>query len=359
MRIGGAVLGALIVLVVLWDAFETIIFPRRVTRRFRLARGVYRVLWRPWRAMASRFRGAKSRDSFLAIFGPLSLLCLLFTWGCMLVAGYALLFWGAGSRLHVPPGLDGFRGDLYFSGATLCTMSLTEVTPDSQLERILMLVEGATGLGFFAMVIGYLPVLSQAFSRREVNITLLDARAGSPPSAGELLVRHVELKGAETVGQLLEEWDRWAAELLETHISFQVLAYYRSQHDNQSWVAGLTTILDVCALILAGLVQGPIQEARLAFAMARHAAVDLSRIFRLEPRRNNPDRLPSAELTRLRQALGAAGLVLREGPEVDAKLHRLRGMYEPYMSALGQFLLMPLPPWVSPEGARDNWVALG
>jgi hypothetical protein len=354
----GIVIGACVVIVVLWDAFETMIFPRRVTRRFRLTRAIYRAMWLPLRAIGARRRPGKKRDKFLSFFGPLSLLCLLFAWGCMLVVGYALLFWGAWTELRTPPALVGLSADLYFSGATLCTLSLGDVAPTSQVARALTLAEGATGLGFFAMVIGYLPILSQAFSRREVNISLLDARAGSPPSAGELLVRHVELEGAEPLGHLLEQWDGWAAELLETHISFPVLAYYRSQHDNQSWVAALTTILDACALIVAGLEHAPLQRARLTFAMARHAAVDLSRVFHLPPRPDEADRLPPAELARLRERLAAAGLALREGPAFDEKLRRLRRMYEPYMNALGTFLLMPLPPWVSPEGARDNWQSL-
>jgi hypothetical protein len=350
--------GAGLLVVVLWETFETIVFPRRVRRRFRLTRLYYRSAWLPLRALGSLRKPGKEREALLSIFGPISLLGLLFVWAAMLVVGYALLHWGAGSELQAPAALHGFVADLYFSGATLFTLSLGDITPASRLERVFTVMEGGTGLGFFAMVIGYLPVLSQAFSRREVNITLLDARAGSPPSAGELLVRHVDLEGAETIGDLLMEWDRWAAELLETHISFPVLAYYRSQHDNQSWVAALTAILDVCALILSGTEHGSARPARLTFAMARHAAVDLSRVFSLEPRPHHPDRLPSAELARLRKGLAAAGLTLKEGPDVEEKLHRLRLMYEPYMNALSVFLLMPLPPFVSPDGARDNWLSM-
>jgi hypothetical protein len=357
MHLSGIVGGACLVVTVLWEAFETIVFPRRVSRRFRLTRVFYRAIWVPTRAIGRRCTPKKSSDGLLSIFGPISLLGLLFAWAGMLVLGYALLQWGAGSELQTPAGLHGFLADLYFSGATLFTLSLGDIVPSSKLARLLAVIEGGTGLGFFALVIGYLPVVSQAFSRREVNITLLDPRGGSPPSAGELLVRHSKVDNAETLGELLQQWDQWAAELLETHISFPVLAYYRSQHDNQSWVAALTTILDVCALILAGLEHGPVQRARLTFAMARHAAVDLSRIFRLEPLAPDPDRLPTAELERLRAALRATGLTLREGPDVDEKLHRLRRMYEPYMNALGVFLLMPLPTWLSPEGSRDNWLS--
>jgi hypothetical protein len=218
-------------------------------------------------------------------------------------------------------------------------------------------VEAGTGLPFLAMVVSYLPVLYQAFSRREAHISLLDARAGSPPSAGELLRRHIDPHGQERLAQLLEEWDRWSADLLETHISYPVLAYYRSQHDNQSWVAALTTILDVCALLITGAEGNAARSARFAFAMARHAAADLSRIFRLTPL-PAPQRLSVDDLANLRRALVSAGLRLRQGPEVDERLERLRGMYEPYMNTLGEFLLMRLPTWTSPQGAKDNWQSL-
>ncbi len=291
------------------------------------------------------------------MYGPLSLLFLLGTWASLLALGFALLHWGVGSQVLAPPGLHGFAADLLLSGATLSTLSLEGLSPATILERVFGAVEALMGLSFFALVIGYLPTLSQAFSQREVNVTLLDARAGSPPSASELLARHMDFEQQQALAQLLQQWDRWSAELLETHVSFPVLAYYRSQHDNQSWVAALTTILDVCALIIAGLEREPVPSARLAFAMARHAAVDLTRTFGLPPRPPATDRLSSGELEHLRSALRAAGLSLREGQgqEIEETLRRLRQTYEPYMNALGEFLLMPLPPWVSREGKRDNW----
>jgi len=251
--------------------------------------------------------------------------------------------------------MAGFAASLYFSGTTLFTIGLGDVAATSEIGRFLTVLEGGTGLGFLALVIGYLPILSQAFSRREVNISLLDARAGSPPTAAELLRRHAHPDGGEGLAQLLDEWERWSADLLETHISFPVLAFYRSQHENQSWVAALTTVLDVCALIIAGLEPGPRRTARLTYAMARHAVVDLSRVFYQPPKSPNPDRLPAEELGKLRAALIATGRTLPAEKRVEEKLTRIRETYEPYVNALGEFLLMPLPRWSAPERLRDNW----
>jgi hypothetical protein len=205
-----------------------------------------------------------------------------------------------------------------------------------------------------------LPVLYQAFSRREITISLLDARAGSPPTAGELLRRLAEARGTggAAVGlavPLLLEWERWSAELLESHLSFPVLRYYRSQHDNQSWVAALTAILDTSALLIAG-VDGPDgHQARMTFAMARHAAVDLGLVSRTPPLAPDVDRLPPAGLERLRDSLRGTGLALREGPAVAQALSDLRRLYEPFVNALAENFLFALPPFQPDRPPVDNW----
>ena len=347
--------GVILILIVLWDAFETIVLPRRASFRFRLTRLFYRSTWPPFAAVGRRIRAGNSRENFLSVFGPLSLLFLLAAWALSLIVGFALLQAGMGSHLASTAGISGFGADLYMSGTNFFTLGLGDVTPTSTAARVLTTVEAGMGFGFLALVIGYLPVLSQAFSRRESSIALLDARAGSPPTAAELLRRHTADGEKEALGALLNGWERWSAEVLESHISFPVLAFYRSQHDNQSWVAALTTILDTCALVITGIEATPLPAARLTFAMARHALADLTSVLGLKPLSGGPDRLPEAELARLRRALADNGVLLREGAEADERLRHLRRLYEPYAQALSNRLLMRLPPWVPPQGARDNW----
>jgi hypothetical protein len=211
-------------------------------------------------------------------------------------------------------------------------------------------------------VIGYIPVVYSSFSRREIQISMLDARAGSPPSAAELLVRlagRTEEPGVNqrVMDEVLREWERWAAELLESQISYPVLAFFRSQHSNQSWLAALTTMLDTTALLLTGIDGVHPGQAKLTFAMARHAAVDLAQVVnaRLDPLA--PERLPDAEFEALRGALEAAGLHLRNDDYGREKLAKLRSMYEPYVHATGRNLLMTLPAWRHAEKLRDNWQA--
>jgi hypothetical protein len=235
-------------------------------------------------------------------------------------------------------------------------LGLGDVVPESTLASLLVVIESGMGFAFLALVIGYLPALNQSFARREMSISLLDARAGSPPTASEMLRRHGHEQGMEALRQLLYEWERWSAELLEGHLSYPVLAYFRSQHDNQSWLAALTVILDSCALVMAGIEGACQRQAELTFAMARHALVDLSAIFRTKPGEATHDRLPHDKLVTLRATLAGAGIKLREW-EADSKLIELRGLYEPYVHALATFFRLRVPPWVAEENWVDNWQA--
>jgi Ion channel len=353
MTLINAVLGFMLLSIALWDAFEVVILPRRVTHRFRLARFFYRSTWSLWAAVAQWMRPDQRREMYLSIFGPLSLLMLLSVWATGMTVGFALMHWGLGVPLNISGGIAPFSTYLYMSGTTFFTLGLGDVTPLAPPGRALVVVEAGVGFGFLAIVIAYLPVLYQAFSRREVSISLLDARAGSPPNAGELIRRHG--RDMKELTQLLYDWERWSAELLESHLSYPVLGFFRSQHTNQSWLAALTAILDTCALVIAGISGGPTRQAQLTFAMARHAVVDLAQIFITSPQALAPDRLPPAILTRLREALAEAGVTLQDGIATDQKLTELRRMYEPYVHALSDYLCMPLPPWFRITVALDSW----
>jgi hypothetical protein len=348
-----AIIGIVLILTVLWDAFETIVLPRRVSRRIRLTRLVFLLTWMPVALVARRIHSATNRERLLSPFGPLVLILLLAIWMVLLIVGYATLQWAAGSRLANPTGPTNFGTDLYMSGTTILTLGLGDVTPIGPMARFLTVIEAATGFGLLALVIGYLPVLYQSFSRREVNISLLDARAGSPPVAVELLRRHC-IEDREELVVFLREWERWAAELLESHLSYPFLAYFRSQHENQSWLAALTMIMDTCALVLTGIDALPKQTARLTFAMARHAAVDLSQVLQTQPTMSI-NRLPSADFAQVRANLQAVGLDFRETATAEARLAAIRHKYEPYIAALAHRLLLDLPTWVPASDAHDDW----
>jgi len=349
------ILSATLLLLILWDAFEAIVLPRRVTRRFRFTRFFYRSTWIPWSWIAKRLPTGKFRDGFLSVYGPLSLLFLLIIWAVGLIFAFALLQWSLGSQIDTPEHHADFISDLYFSGSTFFTLGLGDVSPVTKVSRAIAVVEAGMGFGFLALVIGYLPVLYQAFSQREVNISLLDARAGSPPTAVELLRRNCSASNMNELSQFLKDWELWSAELLESHLSYPVLAYYRSQHSNQSWLGALTMILDASVITMVGVDGTPAHQAQLTFAMARHTVVDLSQIFNRPPKAPDIDRLPKDDLTTMRELLTQAGIVFRSGNDADQRLGELRKSYEPYVNALSEFLLIALPPWFVRTSRSDNW----
>ena len=352
-----AILGFALVVLTLWDVFETIILPRRVTRQFRLARMFYRSTWRPWSRIARLIPNRNYRESFLSFYGPLSLLGLFAFWAVSLMFAFACLHYGNGSALnpsgntYAPPN---FWTDVYMSGSTFFTLGLGDVTPRTSLARVITVSEAGIGFGFLAVVISYLPVLYGAFSRREVNISLLDARAGSPPTAAEFVRRHVVGGGIDSLTAYLQEWENWAAELMESHLSYPVLCYFRSLHNNQSWLASLTTVLDVTSLLLV-YGEGSLRwQANLTFAISRHAIVDLAQVLHVPPAKSVGDRLSAEDARQLRALLSGAGLAPRDHDDAQ-RLTELQNMYEPYVIALGQRLQMPVPAWTTTMPHADNW----
>jgi hypothetical protein len=359
LLVGGG--GIVLILWVLWDAFETILLTRRVPARLRISRVVLSWLWALWATIARRITARGRRETFLSFYALLSVLGLLMVWASGLIVGFAMLHWADGSQLAGVIGTGGgvggagFGADLYMSGTTFFTLGLGDLHPMTPASRLITVIEAGTGFGFLALVIAYVPVLYQSFARREARITMLDEWAGSPPSAAVMLRRTFESRDPNVISPLLKDWESTSAEILESHLSYPILCFYRSQHDNQSWLASLVTILDTCAFVIVGVEGIDPFQARLTFAIGRHALVDLSQAFRLRPEPADRLRMSPAELTELRAWLGAAGVRLSEGAEADAKLAELRDLYMPYADQLSRVLLMSLPSSLPPPRARYNW----
>lgn len=344
------VLGLLIVSIVLWDGFETIVLPRSIRRSVRLARLVYRLSWNAWVAVAKLSRNS-FREALLGAYGPLSLILLLAVWATGAIVGFGLIQKALDTHdLIVANGHDNLGAALYLSGTTFFTLGLGDVAPADTAARVFIVLEAGTGFVFLALVLSYLPIIYQAFSHREVSISLLDARAGSPPSALELLKR----SRSSLSDDFFRQWEVWSAELLESHLSYPVLAYFRSQHEQQSWLAALTVVLDASALVMSGVRVPQSDQVRFTFAMSRHAIVDLAQVFFVEPSASGRDRLPEADFDILAAALDSASLGFDDAALSRVRLKELRASYEPVALALSERFLLPLPPWL-PPGGEDDW----
>ena len=369
MHVLASLAGILCCLAVFVDAFQTIILPRRATGRFRITRFFFLATWTPWTALGRGMKSAKAREQFYSAYGPLSLILLLLLWALLLILGFGMFYFALGTPftdvmgVQTAAGLSKFRTALYVSGTTLFTLGLGDVVPHSLGARTLIIFESGVGLGFVALVIGYLPVLYQAFSRREVNIALLDARAGSPPTAAELLRRHGFEGGEVALIELLVEWERWSAEILESHISYPILCYYRSQHDSQSWLSALVAVLDTCALLIS-VIEGPAsRQAQLTFVMARHALIDLGNVFHVKEQRGwvegaSEERISENDFGRLCAVLAEIGLPLCGDRASSERLATVRALYEPHARAFSAYLRMPLPAWVPEKREKDQWKLL-
>lgn len=370
MHVVAVICGIVFLAGVLLDAFQTIILPRRPVGRFRITRLFFLATWGPWTWLVGHWPVKRSREQMYSFYGPSALLLLFVLWAILLMWAYALIYFGMRvpftDPMHAMHWWNRLRTCVYVSGSTLFTLGLGDVLPSTHAARTLLVVEAGTGLGFVALVIGYVPVLYTAFSTREIAVALLDARAGSPPTAGELLFRHNFNGGHHALTALLAEWERWCAEILETHISYPILCYYRSQHDNQSWLAALTAVLDACALMITTIDSSKdggasTRQAQLTFAIGRHALVDLGHVFKQEKveqrlRHAAPTRLGDDELARLCGLLELAGFSLCGDMGTKDRLTALRLLYEPHACALANYLKLQLPAWAPPEqDGKNQW----
>src|ERR1700719_1062292 len=305
-----SIAGIVLIFIILMDAFETVVLPRRIRRTFRIASWFYKNTWGFWTKVGLHIKSVNRREGFLAYFGPLSLIVLLGFWAVGLIFGFACIQYGLGEHVSLGNEKITFGKVLYLSGETFFTLGYGDITPNNAAARALAVMEAGMGFAFLGVVIGYLPVIYNSFAAREIEISLLDARAGSPPSAAEFLSRLGCCPEQMVLDEIFRDWERWCADLLSSHISYPVLVFFRSQHGHQCSVSALTAMRDVTSLIMTGVDGIHADQAKLTFAMARHAVVDLAQVVNAEYSPHDVGRLGAEDLKRLRSALASQGVTL-------------------------------------------------
>jgi hypothetical protein len=343
--------GIVILLWTLLDVLRTLVMPRAARGRFRLSRILFRPVWQPWRWVGVRRKTIQSRERVLAAAAPVFFFLLLFGWVSLALLAYALILWSP-AFVHGMGRSDGSFGDaLYTSGSSLFTLGIGAGAA-SGWTRAIVVLAGATGLGLFAVVIAYLPVLYQAFNRREVGVLLLDARAGSPPSGPELLHRMGSAGMASALPELFAEWERWVADVLETHMSYPILVLFRSPHDNTSWVTSLGSVLDAATLMLTSVDSEPDERAKLLYGTAVHAVEDLYYYLRLTEREAVIQR---DEFEDVLDDMKDDGFAIRPLDDAFARFTEKRAKYAPRLDALAVLLAAPPGLWIGDRsylGAR-------
>ena len=350
-----SIVGFVLIFIILLDAFETVVLPRRIQRRLRITALFYRITWIRWIQISRHIKSTSRREGFLAYYGPFSILNLLGFWALGLIFGFACVQYGLGEHLQLSNEKITFGKLIYHSGETFFTLGYGDIVPNNAIARALAVLEAGMGFAFLGVVVGYLPVVYNSFAAREIEISLLDARAGSPPTAAEFLGRLGCCPEQAVLDGIFRDWERWSADLLSSHISYPSLLFFRSQHSNQSWLSALTTMLDVTSLIMMGVDGIHPEQAKLTFAIARHAAVDLSQVVNARYDPHAPARLTAEDLVRLRTELAHHGVTLYDGADAPERLAVLRALYEPYVHSIGVRLRFTLPPWIHSERKKDNW----
>jgi hypothetical protein len=347
-----------LIIVSLTDAFETVVLPRTVSRKFRLTKLFFAINRWVYEWVGDRCEGPV-RQRLLVSFAPLMLFALILFWGMLIVIGFSLISAGIGAPFRAY-GHANFGDRLYFSATTFLTFGFGDFVPNSDLGKWLAVAEGVTGFMFLALVIGYVPIFYSAFSKREQTILLLDSKAGSDPTASELLRRHAEADCIDELLPLLKDWEGFAAQLLENFLSYPLLAFYRSQHDDQSWLNSLTSVMDACVLCMTLFPDDHHEtkrirfQAKATFAMARHVVVDFAYVLQSDPI-VTADRLPNPKLVSLVKLIKENGLTLKNDPQSIVSLSETRKLYEPFVAGLSKRLKMDLPEWIPAEHLPDNW----
>jgi hypothetical protein len=346
-------LGLVIWVRVLWDGFATIILPRTVAPMSRLSGQLYRRTWFLWSAVGRSIRQPRLRLSFLAVYGPLSVMALLVLWGGLLILAFAMIYHSLGERFHVDRGSIGFAALLYMSASTFLTLGLGDITSTDPLARFFVILQSGTGYLFLALIISYMPALEQAYGSREVGNMLIHARAGRPPSAVKFLRRYSGDVRSEILRGNLREAERWMATSLQSHLSHPVLILYRAQHWGETWLTSVATILDACALLIAGGEGVLMEQAKITYRMGLRLLKDLTEALNLEADLQRHLRLTDDDLTEVLATVNQSVLPLKLGPRGAMKLLRLVRRYDKHLTTLSAHLVLPLPSWTKP-GAEER-----
>jgi hypothetical protein len=340
-----ALIGLLFVITSLNDVFQSVIVPRAVGRRFRPSvywgRGI---LWPLWQKQAKYLiKDDDAREDFLAAFAPTNLITTLMLWSLMLVIGYGLMVYALGSQMH--PVITTFGDAFYFAGTSFFTIGFGDFYGTTGWTRLLSLAAGASGFGVISSTTAYLFAIFGAFQTREQFVVIVGARAGSPPSGVGMVTLAARNESADDLSETMREAQRWCALILETHLAYPVLAYFRSSHDYESWVGTLGTLLDAAVLTIT-TVECKRGEARILYNLGRHATHDLAHFFGLLDETKSDPQITIEEYDEARARLQDAGLTLTDRDIGWEHFSRLRSGYARNLSALAAFFDIPRLEWV-------------
>jgi hypothetical protein len=343
-------IGVVVIATTLNDVFQVVVMPRATGRRYRISFYVWRAMWYVWPKMAWRLYSADDdrREDFLAVFAPLMLISMLGMWVALLIIGFGFVLWGM--RGGIVPPHQTFGSILYFAGTSLLTIGFGDVVGRSGLPRLVSVLAALAGLSFLSIMTAFLFASFGSFQLRETFVVTVAARAGTPPSGVNLLAIAGYSMTYDDLPALMIDAQRWAAAVMESHLAYPMLAYFRSSHDDQSWIGTLGTLLDAATLLMTTIDGVRDGQARIFYNVGRHATRDLSRYFRVEIGDETVG-IERAEFEHACDRLAAAGYKVKERDESWHRFANLRSTYAPQLGAMASFFEIPPLQWIGDRSA--------
>jgi len=337
------VAGVAIVLATFYDLFHSVVLPRPSINRFVLVRFLFRGLWGLWRWIGGRIRTPATRESWLAVFGPAGVILIFVLWAVAFLLGYALVL--DGFRSQIRPPLAGIGDSLYFSATTIVPLSYGDFVPEGWAPRLTIIFESATGVGIAALVITLLFSLYQSFQEREELVVTLDALAGAPPSGLQILERAAADRGLRPeLVKTFDDWRKWSAAVLESHLAYPILVYFRSSHDNEAWLNSFGAVMDAATLTYTTLDEDEVGSAKLMLTVGDHLVEDLAWYLRYA--RSTDPHVDREEFDEAYARLKAAGFKCRPVEQAWSDFSRFRAKYAAQLSQMAHFLAIPEAEWI-------------
>jgi Ion channel len=345
LNIVSIALGVVIIAMTLSDVFQSVVVPRATAQRYRIGFYAWRSMWFLWPKLAWRLYpgNADRREDFLAAFAPFMLISMIGLWVAVLIFGFALLLWGM--RGGITPPHASFGTMLYFAGTSLLTIGFGDVVGRGGMPRLVSVLAGLAGLAFLSINTAFLFAIFGAFQQRETFVVTIGARAGTPPSGVNLLAIAGYSRTHEDLSPLMIGAQQWAAALMESHLAYPALAFFRSSHDDQSWIGTLGTLLDAATLMMTttdGVRDG---QARIFYNVGRHATRDLSKYFRAGVIQESVG-IERSEFDHACDRLATAGYTVHDRDEAWTRFAGLRSSYAPQLNVLAGFFQIPPLQWI-------------
>jgi hypothetical protein len=337
--------GIAVVVTIAADVFQSVIVPRP-TSLWRPSALIARNGWRVTGAIGMRLRNVERREAFFGVYAPLLLVTLLGFWILGLTLGFGLIFFALRGDLRPAPVT--YWGAVYYAGTSLLTLGYGDIVATHGLARALSLVAAGMGLATFAIVTAFLFALFAAFQRREAFILTLRERTGAPPSGVDFLERMVEFDMLADLSETFRSTEAWMADLMETHLAYPVLSYFRSTHDLQSWVGTIGALLDAATLVITTVDVGSAGQARMVSRLGRHLVGDYVHLYRLFGGAIAGDSpgIERGEFDRAYDRLAARGVRMQPADAAWTEFAALRASYAVPLNVMAQYWRIPPAQWI-------------